>query len=57
MRVEYYKDKRGEWRWRLRHRNGNILADSAEGYTRRASAVRGWLRITIEILKDAARAG
>jgi uncharacterized protein YegP (UPF0339 family) len=27
-----YKDSRGEWRWRLRASNGNILADSGEGY-------------------------
>jgi uncharacterized protein YegP (UPF0339 family) len=31
-RIETYKDKDGDWRWRLVHQNGNILADSAEGY-------------------------
>jgi uncharacterized protein YegP (UPF0339 family) len=33
--FEIYKDTADEWRWRLRHRNGNILADSGEGYAER----------------------
>ena len=32
MTYEYYKDKKGEWRWRLVAANGRILADSGEGY-------------------------
>lgn len=38
LTFELYKDNVGEWRWRLRHRNGNIMADSGEGYTRKANA-------------------
>jgi uncharacterized protein YegP (UPF0339 family) len=37
--FEVYTDKGGEARWRLRHRNGNILADSGEGYTERSDAI------------------
>ncbi|WP_418285542.1 HVO_2922 family protein [Halorubrum sp. DTA46] len=37
--FEIYEDAGGEWRWRLRHRNGNILGDSGEGYASRSSAV------------------
>jgi uncharacterized protein YegP (UPF0339 family) len=29
--VQVYEDRAGEWRWRLRHRNGRIVADSGEG--------------------------
>ncbi|MFB6304415.1 MAG: HVO_2922 family protein [Haloferacaceae archaeon] len=36
--FEVYEDNAGEWRWRLRHRNGNILADSGEGYDSRTAA-------------------
>ncbi|MFB6301057.1 MAG: HVO_2922 family protein [Halobacteriales archaeon] len=36
--FELYEDKRGEFRWRLRHRNGNILADSGEGYSSKSGA-------------------
>lgn len=38
LTFELYKDEADEWRWRLRHRNGNIMADSGEGYTRKANA-------------------
>jgi uncharacterized protein YegP (UPF0339 family) len=33
MTYYYYKDAKGEWRWRLKASNGRILADSGEGYT------------------------
>lgn len=34
--FEVYEDNAGEWRWRLRHDNGNIIADSGEGYADRS---------------------
>ncbi len=37
--FEIYEDAADEWRWRLRHRNGNVLADSGEGYGSRSDAV------------------
>jgi len=37
--FEIYEDAGGSWRWRLRHRNGNVLADSGEGYASRSNAV------------------
>jgi hypothetical protein len=33
MTYTYYKDKKGEWRWRLVASNGRIIADSGEGYS------------------------
>ncbi|WP_336001587.1 HVO_2922 family protein [Halorientalis halophila] len=39
--FEVYRDKADEWRWRLRHRNGNIVADSGEGYARKRGAING----------------
>jgi amphi-Trp domain-containing protein len=39
--FELYEDSAEEWRWRLRHDNGNIIADSGEGYTRKADAQNG----------------
>jgi uncharacterized protein YegP (UPF0339 family) len=32
MTYVFYKDQKGEWRWRLVAANGRILADSGEGY-------------------------
>lgn len=39
--FEIYEDRGGEHRWRLRHRNGNVLADSGEGYASRSGARDG----------------
>ena len=51
MRFELYKDGSGDWRWRLRTQNGNVVADSAEGYRHRADCERG-----IEIVRSASAA-
>ena len=39
-RLRIYRDRKGGYRWRLQTRNGRIIADSAESYTRRADARR-----------------
>lgn len=39
--FELYEDNAGEWRWRLRHWNGNIIADSGEGYSSKRTAQQG----------------
>lgn len=46
-RFEVFRDRAGEWRWRLRHRNGNVIAVSGEGYTRKHNARKG-LRSVME---------
>jgi uncharacterized protein YegP (UPF0339 family) len=38
--VEVYRDTAGEWRWRVRAHNGEIVGDSGEGYRRRWYARR-----------------
>lgn len=38
---EVYQDNAGEWRWRIRATNGEIIADSAEGYVDRADCEHG----------------
>jgi uncharacterized protein YegP (UPF0339 family) len=48
MKFHIYQDKRGEWRWRLKARNGRIVADSGEGYARQGNAVRA-----AEMVRDA----
>lgn len=40
-RFEVFRDKASEWRWRLVHRNGNIIATSGEGYTSKQNALKG----------------
>ena len=40
-RFEQYEDSADEWRWRLVHRNGNIIADSSEGYASKQKSTQG----------------
>lgn len=40
-KFELYQDTAGEWRWRLVVSNGNIIADSGEGYASKQGAKRG----------------
>jgi uncharacterized protein YegP (UPF0339 family) len=40
-RFELYRDNADEWRWRLVVANGNIIADSGEGYVSKQGAKRG----------------
>ena len=39
--FEVYEDVGGDHRWRLTHRNGNIIADSGEGYASKDNAEDG----------------
>ena len=36
-----YKDKSEEFRWKLIHTNGQIIANSGEGYKAKANALNG----------------
>ena len=38
--VELFEDEEGDHRWRLRHRNGRLLAMAADGFASRANAVQ-----------------
>ncbi len=40
-KFEVYKDGAGAFRWRLRHTNGRVIADSAEGYKTKIGAMNG----------------
>ncbi len=39
--FELYEDDAGEYRWRLVHDNGNVIADGGEGYASRQKARQG----------------
>jgi len=40
-KFEVYKDKAGEYRWRLKSGNGLQIASSGEGYTDKAGCMNG----------------
>jgi len=39
--FELFEDSAGKWRWRLVHRNGNIIADGGQGYASKQKAKQG----------------
>lgn len=41
--VEFYEDEAGEWRWRVRGANNEIVLPP-EGHTSEADAVRAFVR-------------
>lgn len=46
--VEFYRDAKGECRWRLRSkRNRKIVAESGEGYERPGACVKAWRKVQI----------
>jgi uncharacterized protein YegP (UPF0339 family) len=40
-KFEVYKDKAGEYRWRLVAPNGKSIADSGEGYSSKQACLEG----------------
>jgi len=55
-KVEYYRDKKGEWRWRRWSSNGRITGASSEGYSGRkdceANATRDGAKDRWEFYSD-----
>jgi uncharacterized protein YegP (UPF0339 family) len=43
MKVIVYKDEAGEFRWKLKAENGEIISDSVDGYPTRVTR-SPWLR-------------
>ena len=48
-KVEVYKDTADEWRWRIVAGNGRTLADSGEGYKRKARCIEMASKIATEL--------
>jgi len=40
-KFEIFKGKIGDFRWRLIHTNGQVIATSGEGYTTKVNAMNG----------------
>jgi uncharacterized protein YegP (UPF0339 family) len=51
-RFHLYRERADEWRWRLVHHNGTIIATSGEGYSSRQNAEKGMR----SVMKNAPRA-
>lgn len=43
LKIQFYRDKKREWRWRIRHPNGRITSCSGgDGYKKTTEAVKGF---------------
>lgn len=42
MKTTWFEDEAGEWRWHTQAANGDIVADSGEGYENHQDAITGW---------------
>ncbi len=42
--LDIYRSGNGEWRWRVKHGNGQVLAASSEGFSGKAGAKRNFKR-------------
>ena len=51
IKLQVYGDRAGEYRWRIRHKNGNILADCGEGYSSKPGCRRA-LRNFLALLEQ-----
>ncbi len=40
-KFEFFTDARGEYRWRLKSANGQVIATGGEGYTSKSGAENG----------------
>ena len=40
-KFELYTSSNGEYRWRLKSANGQVIATGGEGYTRKDGAING----------------
>lgn len=46
LTVAIKKDRKGEWRWTLKHRNGRIVGASTEGYKRKPACLKNLELVT-----------
>ena len=50
-RFEVYKDKAGEYRFRLKAPNGEIIVTTSEGYSSKKSCIKGIQSVKKNVLK------
>ena len=42
LRVELFADEGKKWRWRVRARNGKLVATAGESFASKGNAKRAW---------------
>jgi uncharacterized protein YegP (UPF0339 family) len=54
--FEVYEDDSGEWRWRLRARNGRVLAAGGESFASRSNVFRSLKSVRKAVTKAKVKA-
>jgi uncharacterized protein YegP (UPF0339 family) len=49
-KLEIYKDTKKEYRWRMKARNGKIVADGSEGYKNKSKLKKYLSKLAFEML-------
>ncbi len=44
-KVELFKDRKKEWRWRVRAKNGKLIATAGEGFKRPSGAMKSFFKL------------
>lgn len=57
MMVVVYMDAAGQWRWRLKAKNGRIVADGGEGYKTKRGVLTACDRMAVDANMSASRVG
>ena len=45
MKIELYEDKGGEWRWRMKARNGRTVATGGEGFSSKGACSESVMKV------------
>ena len=51
--IEHYQDNAGEWRWRIKAPNGEIIAAATEGFVDRPGSARNLERVAASLQPQA----
>jgi uncharacterized protein YegP (UPF0339 family) len=51
-KVHFYRDSKGDHRWRTVARNGRNQGNGGEGYTKRRGATSGAVDVSVAIFND-----
>ena len=52
MKIKFFKDDRGEWRWHIVARNGKLIAGPGEGFKRRGDAIKNLVKVYLFVSRD-----
>lgn len=52
LKIQYFKNRNGEYQFRAVSRNGNIIFTSGDGYKKRHNAVKAWQSVVDKIKND-----